>query len=220
MSEDAPSRPAVDSTRVLRLAPRAPGRRLFVYLHGYGARAENLHGVAEDLAAAFPDSESLLPDGFEPTATGAGRHWWSVADMTDENRARRIAAATDAFEPWLDRELEARSLGSSDVTLVGFSQGAALAVSLGTRRELDGVVSFCGRPTDPRGTSVRTRMLLVQGTQDPFISAADATRFEAALRSQGAHVELRLLEGLGHGINREAVDLARRFMAASPRASP
>lgn len=224
MSEDGLPGSHVDSStpqpRVLRIAPSAPRRRLFVFLHGYGARADDLHGVAEALAASFPDAESLLPDGFAPTANGAGRQWWSIEGMTDENRTQRITAAGTAFARWLDAELALRSLGTRDVTLFGFSQGAALAVTVGTRRSLHAVVSFCGRPIEVPEVPVKTPLLLVHGTQDQFISIGEATRFEAALRAHGAPVELRLLQGLGHGISGDAVGLARTFVAAVPAEHP
>jgi phospholipase/carboxylesterase len=136
--------------------------------------------------------------------------------MTDENRALRIQAASVDFERWLDGELASRSLGNQDVTLLGFSQGAALAVAVGTRRSLHSVVSFCGRPPEIGDAHVSTRFLLVHGAHDQFISVRDATRFEAALRGRGANVELRLLPDIGHGISRDGVEIAREFLAAAP----
>jgi phospholipase/carboxylesterase len=190
---------------------------LFVYLHGYGSRAEDLHPIATALAATFPDAESLLPDGFASTSTGMGRQWWSVEGMTNDNRAQRVDAASREFERWLDAELASRSLGYEDVTLFGFSQGAALAVAVGSRRSVMAVVSFCGRPPAASDADVSTAFLLVHGAHDPFIPVSDATRFHATLRERGADVEFRLLAELGHGINRDAVELAREFVAARTR---
>lgn len=200
--------------RVLRTTAREERRRLFVYLHGYGSRAEDLHPVAAALAATFPDAASLLPDGFASTNTGAGRQWWSVEGMTDENRAQRIRAVSVDFERWLDAELASRSLGNQDVTLLGFAQGAALPVAVGTRRSLKAAVSLCGRPTEVSGANVSTPFLLIHRVHDQYISVGDATRFQAALRARGAEVAFRLLPELGHGINRDAVETAREFVAS------
>ncbi len=207
-------RPLLSPPRVLQIAAREERRHLFVFLHGYGSRAEDLYPVAESLAATFPSAEILLPDGFAPTSNGAGRQWWSVEGMTDDNRAQRIRTASVDFERWLDGELASRSIGDQNVTLLGFSQGAALAVAVGTRRSLHAVVSFCGRAPEVDDARVRTPFLLVHGAYDQFISVSDAARFEAALRSHGADVELRLLPDLGHGISPAAVKIAREFLAA------
>lgn len=208
--------PTLSPPRVLRIAARKERRRLLVYLHGYGSRAEDLYPTAAALAATFPDAESLLPDGFASTNNGAGRQWWSVEGMTDANRTQRIRSASVDFERWLDAELASRSLSNQDVTLLGFSQGAALAVSVGSRRSLQAVVSFCGRPPAVVSeTQVTTPFLLVHGAHDQLISVSDATRFEAALRARGTDVEFRLLPELGHAINREAVEIAREFVAAA-----
>lgn len=212
----AQGRAPLSPPRVLKIAARGERRGLLVYLHGYGSRAEDLYPVASALAATFPDAESILPDGFASTNNGAGRQWWSVEGMTDENRAQRIRTASADFERWLDGELASRSLGNKDVTLLGFSQGAALAVAVGTRRSLQAVVSFCGRPPELSEAHVSTPFLLVHGAHDPFISVSDATRFEAALRVRGANVEFRLLPALGHGISPDAVEMARGFVAAAP----
>lgn len=210
------AKPTLSPPRVLRIAAREERCRLFVYLHGYGSRAEDLYPIAAALAATFPDAESLLPDGFASTNKGAGRQWWSVEGMADENRAQRIRAASVDFKRWIDAELASRSLSNQDVTLFGFSQDAALAVAVGSRRSLQAVISFCGRPPEVTQASVSTSFLLVHGARDQFISASDATRFQAALRARGAEVELRLLPELGHGINRDAVEIAREFVAAVP----
>lgn len=203
---------ALSSTRVLRVDAAQERRQLFVYLHGYGSRAEDLLPIATALAASFPQAESLLPDGFAASPTG-GMQWWSVEGMTDENRPQRIDAARSRFERWLDGERGSRSLLDEDVVLIGFSQGAALAVTTGSHRPLMAVVSFCGRPTEVTDAA-STPILLVQGSQDPFISVGEATEFEAALRARGADVELRLVADLGHRIDRTALDAARDFLAS------
>ena len=200
--------------RVLRIGAREAPRHLFVFLHGYGSRAEDLWPLAQTFSASFPDTESLLPDGFQGSGAGEGRQWWSVEGMTDQNRAQRIEAAGVELDRWLDEQLAARALGPSDLTLFGFSQGAALAVSVGSRRTVRAVVSFCGKPALTPEVDGSTAFLLINGAQDPFIPVAEATRFPAALRARGVEVEFRLMPGLGHGIDDEAMAVARAFVAS------
>lgn len=201
------------TTRVLRIEARSAPRRLFVYLHGYGASADDLHPIAKELATAFPDAESLLPDGFEAAPRG-GRQWWSIVGMDADNRDARLRAGSANVERWLDAELASRGLGDRDVVLVGFSQGAALAADLGTRRRLGGIVSFCGRPGTVPATAIETPFLLVNGGEDPLVPSAEVATFAAALRTRGAPVTLQIHPHLAHSIDREGIDAARIFLTS------
>lgn len=208
-------RPTLSPPRVLRIGARTERCSLLLYRHGYRSRAEVLYPVAAALAATFPDAESILPDGFASTTNGAGRKWWIVEGMTDKSRAQRIRTASVDFERWLNGELAARSLDNQGAALLGFSQGAALAATVGSRRSVQTVVSLLDRRPELTHSAASTPFLLIHGTRDEFVSASDATRFQSEHRARGAEVELRLLPELGHGIDHAVVEIARKFVAST-----
>ncbi len=210
MTTSTPARPP--TTRVLSIAPRSRPRTLVVLLHGYGASADDLLGVARELSTSLGDAEFLLPDGFHPSSSGAGRQWWSVLGMTEQNRGDRIRTAADELDPWLDRQLSSRDLSSRSLVLLGFSQGAALAMEMASRRALRAVVSLCGRPVERSSPIAGTPMLLVYGGRDTFITRDDAERGAAALRARGARVSMRMHPQLGHAIDRAVIVESDAFL--------
>ena len=73
-------------------------RQLFILLHGVGGTPDSLLPLAEAVRAAFPTAAVLIPEGFEPfDGGGAGRQWFSVRGVTEENRPARVAAALPAL---------------------------------------------------------------------------------------------------------------------------
>lgn len=212
----AASGPAVG----LQIPARVGPRRLVVFLHGYGGSAQDFAGLARELAADAPGDELVLLDGPQPVSGGSGRQWWDVHDRSEGARSRSLTAAADALRAWLDGALRARGLSDEDAVLVGFSQGAALALAVGSRWSLGGVVAYSGRPIDLPATPVATPFLLVVGGKDPWIPASDVEDFAAGLRSRGASVVLRIHPDLGHGLDRRSVTETQAFLRRSDPKRP
>jgi phospholipase/carboxylesterase len=206
-------RPALSGpARVVRIPARVPPRRLLVFLHGYGGSADDFTGLARELAVDAPGDELALLDGPNPVAGGTGRQWWDVHVHSGATRGMALTVAGDGLRAWLDVALRERDLRDEDVVLIGYSQGAALAMSVGSRWRLGGVVAYSGRPIDLPETSVATPFLLVVGEKDPWIRFESVTDFAASLRARGASVALQVHPELGHGIDRRSVFETRTFL--------
>jgi phospholipase/carboxylesterase len=112
-----------------------------------------------------------------------------------------------ALEQMIDRELSLTGLDRARLTLVGFSQGAmmALALAAGPRPPVR-VVALAGRlavpiaASDPEG-GMRPAIFLGHGTADAVVPVAEAelaaSRFEAA----GFEVTRVIEQGLAHAIS-------------------
>lgn len=208
MFEDA----GADDPRVLQIAAHDPPRRLVVFLHGYGATADDLVPVARAVARALPDAELLLPDGFRAAPMGFGRAWWDVRGMNASNRAARMRAAGESLDVWLAAQCAARGLSWSQLSLVGFSQGASLAAWVGARRPLGAAVSLCGRGAELPDGAIATPFLLVTGGADTNVSPDESRGFADALRARGATVNARVHPTLGHAIDGAAVEATVSFL--------
>ncbi len=194
-------------------------RRLVVVLHGVGADAQDLAPLARALSEALPDDAFLVPDGHE-AMDGAphGRQWFNRTGIDEANRPARVGAAARDVSSWIDGELARRGLDGSRLVVVGFSQGAILAMDLALRRAPPpaAVVAIAGRyavepaavPATPRAVPV----LILHGTKDAVMQPAFANEAAEHLRAAGAVVDVQLLPGLGHGIDARAVDAAVAFL--------
>jgi len=102
---------------------------------------------------------------------------------------------------WALGELRER-FGSVPVVLVGHSMGGRTAVQVAGSPNVVGVVALAAwlPPDDPVGQLAGRGLVLVHGTKDTWVPAAQSSAFAERARPVAAHVRLTLLDGTGHGM--------------------
>ncbi|MHB1076989.1 alpha/beta hydrolase family protein [Thiobacillus sp.] len=109
-----------------------PVRQLFILLHGAGRTPPDMLPLAETLGAAFPQAAFLLPEGIAAfDGDDSGRQWFSLDGVNDDNRAARVAAAMPALHALIRQAQDRLKVMQPDTALVGFSQGAIMALEYG-----------------------------------------------------------------------------------------
>jgi len=190
----------LDTSAILWSAPEREraGRSLLVLLHGYGSHEGDLFGMSPGLPLG-PVVASLRA----PLAENGGWAWWSRADSPTGNpSAERVDAAADAVIEWLD------SLEFTSVSLVGFSQGAALALQLLRHAPgrftatvaIAGFVASGDHPGDAELAVLKPAVFWGRGTEDKMIPAEAVAR-TAVWLPEHADATIRIYEDLGHSIS-------------------
>ena len=198
-------------------ASGGPTRQLVVLLHGYGADGNDLIPLGEVWRAALPDAAFVAPDGPEPCGEfSVGRQWFPLSLRDRSEIVAGLATAERTLTAFVDDHLKSLGLGNRDLALVGFSQGAMLALDVGLRRPgpIAGIVAFSGLlASSPLPAQAPfPPVLLGHGEVDPLIPAAAMAAAETDLSGAGVAAEAHLRPGLGHGIDSEEVELATRFL--------
>jgi phospholipase/carboxylesterase len=179
-----------------------------------GADGADLIDLAGPLGAALPNAAFWAPDAPEPCDFAPwGRQWFPLG----EREPHVLLAGARRAGPWLAAEAarEAAALGVARIALLGFSQGAMVALQAGLRMAPApaAIVAIAGRALDLEGITARPAVLLLHGEADPTVPA-EATRMgEAALLTAGVPVEAGIEPGLGHGISAAQVAKAADFLA-------
>ncbi len=208
------------NTQDLIVQRPAEPRQLVLLFHGVGSSARDLTPLGEALAPHLPDA--LIVSAQAPEASGRGWQWFSVQAVTEANRPARVAAAMPAFVQAVEQWQQACAVGPAATTLIGFSQGAIMALE---STQLDSppatrVIALSGRFARPPRTafaSVRTH--LVHGDADAVMPVQAAVDALAQLQALGAAATLDRFPGLGHGIDQRVVDaIVRRLEDPSPAA--
>lgn len=199
-------------------APLARARAAVVALHGRGADAASILALAEALAQsgiAFLAPEAPM------------RAWYPESFL----------APLAANEPWLSRSL-AQVAGVLDalakagvpderVALLGFSQGACLALETAIRRPrpYGAVVALSGGCIGPPGEArtsagaaaqtalAGARVFIGCSDGDPHIPLGRVRETSGLMRAMGATVTERIYPGFGHGVNDDEIAEARRLLA-------
>lgn len=200
------------------VARPAAAKLLVLLFHGVGSSAANLVPLGEAIAQARPDAMVVSVDAPHASTLGSGREWFSVLGVTEQNRPARIAQVMPGFLQAIAHWQQAAGVAPEHTVLVGFSQGAILALestqgqgSLAAGR----VIALAGRFAQPvRRAPAGVQIHLVHGEADNVVPTRCSVEGAAALQAHGAQVTLDLLPGLGHGIDGRAVDAVLRRIAS------
>ena len=199
------------SDSIIVARPEGPALQLMLLFHGVGATAQDLVPLGRVLAAEFPDAFIVSIAAPLPSDMGgAGRQWFSVQGITEENRPERVDAALPAFVETVAKWQREASVGTDAVALIGFSQGGIMALeSTRDRPALAGrVVSIAGRFARlPESPNLATTVHMFHGKADPVIPYGFTVEAAQHLVGIGADVTADVIPHLGHQINDDVADL-------------
>jgi phospholipase/carboxylesterase len=197
---------------------RSP-HQIVILLHGLGADGSDLVGLAPYLAEALPDAAFIAPDAPWPCDLAPyGRQWFSMQENDPAIWAIGAKRAGAILATWIGERLERAGLDEGALALVGFSQGAMLALDVALRLERPpaAVVAIAGGLLAPEllpaELRVRPPVLLIHGLLDEVVPA-DASRDAArVLEADGVPVRLLLRPGLDHAIDPAGLAATRDFL--------
>lgn len=183
-------------------------KRLLVFLHGAGSTPEVFAPVAIAWQLKFPGATAAVMQGLRPF--GEGTDWFDAYDH-DERGPARIDEARDTVAARIAGLQRTLGLGAAHTVLVGFGQGATIALELA--RLVPGlasiVVSYAGRLARPMRDADRVdaTVHLIHGEFDSVVPSVHATRALRGLRAIGADATLDIVEDEAHAIGQELVNL-------------
>ena len=191
-----PVHPAANDSALL-VGPLEADRRL-VLLHGWGADADDLLDLAPELLGAeAPEVSVVALRAPLPHPAGMGRQWY---DLGVPGWPQLPAARADLLERL---QALAHSVPMNRTALLGFSQGAAMAidVAVGEGLPLAGLIACSGYPHPgwvPQRTA--TPILLTHGKEDPVVPFSACEALLKSLQEGDGSVEALVFSG-GHGID-------------------
>jgi phospholipase/carboxylesterase len=185
-----------------------------VLLHGRGASAEDILTLVPELD--HPGFAYLAPQAANGT-------WYPYPFMSP----------LASNEPWLSSALQvvadalaqvaAAGIPPARTLLLGFSQGACLAVEFAARhaRRYGGVAGLTGgligpddTPRDYAGSLAGTPVFLGCSDVDVHIPKARVELTAQVLERLGGQVTMRFYPNMGHAINGDEIDFVRGIKAA------
>jgi phospholipase/carboxylesterase len=190
-----------------------------VLLHGRGKTPEE----KIDLAARFGNIEGIrwvVPAAETPGSWYPGRFW----DARESNEPYLTESVERCHEAVLEAGENGR-LGPERLVIVGFSQGASLALEYALRypRRAGSLIVLTGGLMGVPGSDWKAiapeslaglRMLLTGSDVDEWIPEASTHEAADLFRELGANVQLRIYKGRPHIVSEEEIDEARRFLTS------
>lgn len=186
-----------------------------IFMHGLGDTAAGWSG----LFPVIPSCISILPTAaVMPVSLNGGMPmpcWYDLYGLDESSRedSAGIIAATRRIDAIIDA-LPA-SIPPERVVVAGFSQGGALALTVGLRstKKLAGIASLSGYlplRTDYDGKELKTKEIFIaHGDADNIVSPRLGQASAGILKGLGLQVETQIYKGMGHSANdKEIADLA------------
>lgn len=161
----------------------ADAQQRLVLLHGWGADADDLLDLGEELAGRRAGVVSLRAP--EPHPCGVGRQWYDL----QQPEWPGLAGARQQLK--LRLEALAQSLPLERTVVLGFSQGAAMALDVASDLPVAGVICCSGYPHpgwNPRAPL--PPILLTHGRADPVVPYAASEELQRLWRNAGGDSQL------------------------------
>lgn len=203
------------------LPPKNGGvaKQIVVLLHGYGADGTDLIGLGHYWADILPDAFFVSPNAPTPCAGNAfGFEWFPLQVDRIAGRIEGARNAAPVIVEFLEDLWRQTGLTAADTYLVGFSQGAMMALHVGTAlpRRLRGIVSFSGAfaPADGFPAADKPPVALVHGDMDQVVDPNLSRQAADELAAAGYDVTLHISQGAAHGIAPDGLDFATAFFLA------
>ncbi len=214
---------SLDGPRLKPLSGTA--RQLVVILHGFGADGNDLIEIGRQWQKVLPDAAFASPHAHEPCAMApSGRQWFRLTDRNPDERWSGVCSAQPVIDAFIDSELQTLGVTPNRLAVVGFSQGAMMALHVGLRRKVApaGVIGLSGTLVGPEhigeatarsATGAPPPVLLMHGHMDEVIPVD--SMFMTADQLAGANIpcQWHLAIGLGHNIDGEEIRHGAMFLA-------
>lgn len=192
--------------------PLQEADKALIMLHGRG-------GTARDISTL---KNELLLEGYYLAIPQATNNTWYPYSFL---------AAVEANEPWLSsafhllnqlvEDIIKGGIKKENIFILGFSQGACLALDFATRysKNWGGVIAFTGGligeivDIDSYGGSLsNTEVFIGNSDLDPHVPLIRSQESKQIMEQLGAKVNLKVYPKMSHTINHDEIDEANRIL--------
>jgi phospholipase/carboxylesterase len=190
-----------------------------VFLHGYGANAEDLINIGLNWKNTVQKTVFVSPNApFECEWSSSAFQWFDLTSIEPE----KIGEGLEKAGPYLNKIIEniklEFSLSDSQIIFFGFSQGAMMGLyHLCKRKEsCAGLLAYSGLLFEDENfrseISSKFPIRLFHGKNDEVIDFKNSVKSFESLKSFGFDVDYHIQEGLGHGIDNYGLEFGHSFI--------
>jgi phospholipase/carboxylesterase len=186
--------------------------KVLIMLHGRGADAKDILSLATYLDVK--DFTLLAPQ-----ATNNTWYPYSFLSLPAQNEPW-LSSALNLLKELLN-DLIGKGIPTSSIYFLGFSQGACLTLEFVTRNaaKYGGVVAFTGGligdkiySENYKGDFENTPVFIGSSNPDPHVPVERVRASEGVLRKMNAEVRVKIYENMGHTVNEDEIEEARRIL--------
>jgi len=188
--------------------------KALILLHGRGGTAESILSLAD----------KLCEDDFYIAAPQATDHVWYPHSFMEKENANEpyLSLSVKGIKDLIDQT--AKHIPKDQIYLVGFSQGACLALEVSARfaTKYGGIVAFTGgligsdiNEDKYHGDFERTKVFISNGDKDPHIPLIRSKQSKEVMEGMNAFVTLKIYENRPHTITLDEIKFVKENILSS-----
>lgn len=188
------------SNSIIVQQPQGPVSSLVLLTHGVGSVPQSMLGVARWFAERDRDAMVVSMASAEPSDISNGLQWFSVRNVTEQDRQGRVDAAMPVFLQAVRHWQQTAGVDAQRTLIAGFSQGAIMALESTKLSQPCAlrVVAMAGRfATLPTKTSP-VAIHLLYGDADAVMPAALGRAAQERLLELGGAATFDSVPGVRH----------------------
>jgi phospholipase/carboxylesterase len=189
-------------------------KKVVITLHGYGTGgADFAEAVTSLFSQRLDDTVFLFPDApYRCDMFEFGHQWFKLSDMS----YAELREGLDTVSPILREYIEdvSREYSCMDISLIGFSQGAILALEMMMHTDISNVVAYSGMFVSSSGQvpKIKTEILIVHSEDDVVVPYSNAVEAKENLAALGLRPNLFTCRGIGHSISHDGWEAGIQFL--------
>ena len=209
---------SLDVTSVPPLSKNKP-RQVIVLCHGYGGDGKNISTLAISWQRFLPDAIFLCPNAPEVcTDNPQGYQWFDMASEKEETMFEKSLAAEEKLNTFLDQVINNFQLESSNLALVGFSQGCMMSIQAGLKRkeQINCIIGYSGKVINQKhlleNINSKPKIFLMHGANDTIVSPTHLLEAKEYLKKCGLKIKTKIFKNCEHNISVEGTSLGLAFL--------
>ncbi|MGE5353408.1 MAG: alpha/beta hydrolase [Acidobacteriota bacterium] len=194
-------------------------KRALVMIHGRGADASDILSLSEyldvkDFALLAPEAE--------------GNTWYPYSFLAPQKQNEPGLSSALEILKNIIRDLSESGIQHEAVYLLGFSQGACLALEFAARnaKKYGGIIAFTGgllgekiHVENYQGDFMKTPVFIGTSDPDPHVPLERVNSTSEVFRKMNAEVTLKVYKNMGHTISQDEINSANSLIF-SPESPP
>ena len=203
---------------ILPLSKNKP-QQAIILCHGYGGDGKDISALAINWQRFLPDAIFLCPNAPEVCAINPqGYQWFDLTSEKEEIILEKSLIAEEKLNTFLNQVSDNLQLESSNLMLVGFSQGCMISIQVGLKRkkQINCLIGYSGKVINQKHLSdninSKPKIFLMHGENDTIVPPTHLLEAKEYLKKCGINIKTKMFKNCEHKIPVEGSSLGLAFL--------
>jgi len=198
---------------------KKPPQQVIVLCHGYGGDGKDISALAINWQRFLPEAIFLCPNAPEVCSINPqGYQWFDLSSDNEKIILEKSLEAEEKLSKFLDQVFDNFHLDSTNLALVGFSQGCMIGIQLGIKKkkQINCLIGYSGKIINQQHLSnninSKPKIFLMHGENDTIVSPTHLLEAKEYLKKHGIKVKTKMFKNCEHKIPVEGSSLGLGFL--------